>query len=102
MAEVITDAEAEATETRAVHQEDKLLAAILNNPGRSLAEWARACRWFKDGNLETPDKKRAENVMKRLKRSKLVAMKGRDHVLTADGKAAAKKAANPAETGEPS
>jgi AAA domain-containing protein len=98
MAEVITDAEAEATETRAVGQEDKLLVAMSNNPMGSLTEWARACRWYMHGNPEQPDKKRAENVMRRLKRTKLVSMKGRDHVLTKDGNRAAKKAANPTAT----
>ncbi len=32
MAEIVTEAEAEATEARAVGQEDKLLTAMLNNP----------------------------------------------------------------------
>jgi hypothetical protein len=102
MAEAITDAEAEATENRAVRHEDQLLAAMLNNPGGSLAEWARACRWLKDGKLETPDKKRAENVMNRLKRLKppFVKMNGRDYVLSKEGKTAAKKAAaSPSQSG---
>lgn len=95
MAEIVSDAEAEANETRAMGQEDKLLVAMLNNPAGSLAEWARACRWFKNGTPDTPDKKRSENVMNRLKRLKLISKKGRDYVLTKDGRQAAKKAGGP-------
>ena len=67
-----------------------------------MPEWARACRWLKDGKLETPDKKRAENVMNRLKRLKppFVKMNGRDYVLSKEGKTAAKKAAaSPSQSG---
>ena len=93
MAELVTEAEAAATEEAAVDQEDKMLIAMHRRPDGSLIQWATDCRWFVAGDPTKPNKALAHRVANRLKRDKLVAGEERRNLaLTKTGKAAAKKA----------
>ena len=91
MARIVTDQETVEAEEKATFQEDRMLAAMLNRPNGSLAQWASDCRWFRQGDPEKPNRSLAQRVIGRLKQHKLVTMEGRDHVLTKTGKTAAKK-----------
>ncbi len=93
MAEIVTDQETVEAEEKATFQEDRMLAAMLNRPNGSLAQWATDCRWFRQGDPEQPNKSLTQRVIGRLRKHKLVGLEGRDFVLTKAGKASAKKAA---------
>jgi hypothetical protein len=97
MAEIITEAEAEATEQAAEFQEDRLLVAMSKRPRSSMIDLARECGWFVSGDLQKPNKSLVNRVIGRLKRDKLVTKDGRDYVLTKPGKSAAKKASGSAD-----
>ncbi len=92
MAEIVTEADAAATEEAAVDQEDKLLIAMHERPRGSTVQWATDCHWFVAGDPLKPNRGLAQRVLKRLEKDKLVGKEGRDIVLTKAGKAAAKKA----------
>jgi AAA domain len=91
LAQVVTEAEARANELNAVDQEDRLLSVMMKRPGATLEKWAQDCSWFVAGDLAKPNKSRAQRVMKRLERSKLVEKDGRDFVPTKAGAKAASK-----------
>ena len=92
MAEIVSEADAAATEEAAADQEDKLLVAMHNNPRGSALQWAADCQWFVAGDPLKPNRGLAQRLLKRLQDDKLVGKEGRDLVLTKSGKAAAKKA----------
>jgi hypothetical protein len=92
MAQIVTEAEAVATEQASIAQEDQLLIAMHNRPHGNLIQWATDCRWFVASDPLKPNRGLAHRVTKRLEKDKLVAKEGRDLVLTKAGKAAAKKA----------
>jgi hypothetical protein len=93
MAEVVTDAQAEENEEKAVLQENRLLAAMVAMPHGSLADWAQHCGWMlqaRPGQPSQPYKSLAQRVMKRLIENKFVTKNGPAYVLTKLGIEAAR------------
>ena len=91
----ISEAE-EAAQTRSTRaDEDAVLAALLADPDRSIAELARACGWCSQESGE-PYKSKVHRVLDRLAKEKapMLVKKNRDQwTLTEEGKNAARKAA---------
>jgi hypothetical protein len=75
-------------------REDQLLAAIKRNATASLADLAKACRWFqKDG---TPYKSLAYRTLEKLKKLRLVTVDERDGIALTEKGQKALEAAKPA------
>ncbi len=72
-----------AQKQNARNEEDQVLAALAEDPQRSMAELARACGWtWQTGE---PAKSKVERVLKRLKTDKLVKLLRGRWVLTSEG-----------------
>ncbi|MFO1099749.1 MAG: AAA family ATPase [Xanthobacteraceae bacterium] len=81
---LVSEEEIQEAEHTAVSQEDQLLTAILEDPKGTLETWATACGW--------KNKYVAMRVAEQLKKLRLIRKRGRDIVLTKDGRSAATKA----------
>jgi hypothetical protein len=96
MAEVVTDAQVEATEEASLRQDDRLLRAMLERRNGSLSAWAADCGWTlqcRPSEQPQPNKSQAQRVMKRLVADKLVQKVRGDFALTKTGAKAAQKVA---------
>jgi len=85
----ISEAEEEREAGNVQQEEDRLLAELLANPNRSVADLARACG-FTLANGE-PHKSKLHRRLSGLEDDKLIKNKRRRWVLTDEGKAAAEK-----------
>jgi hypothetical protein len=101
MAEVVTDAQVEEIEEKALRQEKQLLAAIEARPNGSLTELAKDCGWTLQADREgepQPNKSLVRRVVTRLTKKGRVEKEGATYTLKANGGArgnggkAAKKA----------
>jgi hypothetical protein len=97
LAEVICEADIAKAENKAETQENRLLAAMLDKPKGSIADWANHCGWLSTpmpGELAQPLKSLVHRVLKRLGTSGMVAQKGGKYRLTKAGKEAAEAASS--------
>jgi len=85
----ISEREEEQQAAEAEHDEDQLLDELNRNSNRSVAKLARACNWFFVNG--EPYKSKAQRVLDRLEKAKLVKkVRGRHWCLTPEGKKALK------------
>lgn len=87
----ITESEEEKATQHTRNDEDRVLAALLEEPDRSIADLARTCDWM----LQTgePHKSKVQRTLERLEKAKLAKKKRGGWALTEEGKDAARKAA---------
>jgi hypothetical protein len=90
---LISESEEESQAQNTRGDEDKLLAALLKDPDRSVADLARACNWTSPNG--EPYKSKVHRILERLSkvRPKLVAKVRDQWALTDAGKKAARNAA---------
>jgi AAA domain len=91
MAEVVSDAQVQEAEEKAIFQENALLKAMADEPNGSQGDWAQKCGWMvsgKAGEPAHPNKSLVRRVVERLSNQKLVTKEGRKDVLTKAGKKA--------------
>jgi AAA domain len=89
MAEVASDEAIEEAEEKAAFQDKRLLVAMSDRPGGSIAQWAQDCGWTltaKPGEQAKPHKSLVYRVLTRLVESSLVKKNGNTHSLTTAGK----------------
>jgi hypothetical protein len=87
----ISDQEEETQSRQVREDEDMLLAALLKNPDRSVAELAKACDWILQNG--EPHKSKVHRNLERLEKAKFLKKKRGRCVLTDEGKDVARKAA---------
>lgn len=88
---LVDETEIEASQNKVVDDEDRVLTAMLAEPGISLA--GIADRWSWRYATGKPDKSRVQRALERLEKDKLVKSVRNVYELTEAGKAAARKAA---------
>lgn len=93
-AEQISDAERETLKQAGLSDQDKVLRAMLDHPGSSLAELAKVLHWVTAGEYPLPNKQKVGRLMPELISTKLV-IKGRGdkYELTPKGRKEAEKVA---------